>query len=59
MLKLLLDERLLVLSQKEIALIVAIQAENESDKCYDEVVEKILQYRSYGSSIFESDYLKA
>ena len=58
LLKLLLDERLLILSQREIALIVAIQAENESDKCYNEVVEKILQYRSYGDEIFESDYLE-
>ncbi len=58
LLKLLLDERLLVLSQREIALIVAIQAENESDKCYNEVVEKILQHHSYGDEIFESDYLE-
>ena len=58
LLKLLLDERLLILSQREIALIVAIQAENESDKCYNEVVERILQYRSYGDEIFESDYLE-
>lgn len=58
LLRLLLDERLLVLSQREIALIVAIHAENETEKCYKEVVEKILQYRSYGDEIFESDYLE-
>lgn len=58
LLKLLLDDRLLILSQKEIALIVAVQAENETRRCYETVVEEILRYRSFGEQIFEDGYLK-
>lgn len=57
LLKLLTDVRVGYLLQDEIALIVAIEAENETEKCYERVVEQILRYRSYGKAIFPDDYL--
>ena len=57
-LKLLSDERISYLLQEEIALIVAIEAENESEKCYEKVVGQILRFRSYGESIFPDNYLE-
>ena len=56
LLRLLVDERINHLTQEEIAWIVAIEAENESAKCYENVIEHILRYRSYGVSIFSEDY---
>ena len=58
LLRLLLDERISCLMQEEIAWIVAIEAENESVKCYEKVVEQILRYRSYGESIFSGSYFR-
>lgn len=57
LLKLLADNRIGTLHQEEIALIVAIEADNESSKCYEHIVEQILRFRSYGDSIFEDGYL--
>lgn len=57
LLRLLADDRVRYLNQEEIALIVAIEAENESNKCFESVVEQILRYRSYGKSILPVDYL--
>ena len=56
LLRLLVDERINHLTQEEIAWIVAIEAENESAKCYENVIEHILRYRSYGVSVFSEDY---
>lgn len=58
LLKLMLDERIGYLLQEEIALIVAIEAENETEKCYERVVALILRFRSYGESMFKVDYLE-
>lgn len=58
LLKLLSDERIKYLLQDEIALIVSVNAENESEKCYESVVEQILRYRSYGDKILEDNYLQ-
>ena len=58
LLKLLLDERIKYLLQDEIALIVSVNAENESEKCYESVVEQILRYRSYGDESLEDNYLQ-
>lgn len=46
------------LTQEEIAFIVAITADNESEKCREQVIEQILRYRSYGDSIFDDDYFR-
>lgn len=57
LLRLLADDRLEnYLSQEEIAYIVAINADNESERCFEAVVEQILRYRSYGNSLFGDDY---
>ena len=59
LLKLLNDSRINYLTQEEIALIVAIQAENESEKCFEKVVSEVIRYRTYGEEIFSDDYLSS
>ena len=59
LLRLLADERIQLLTQEEIAFIVCLEAENESNKCYEKVVDKILQYRSYGDTIFPVNYFES
>lgn len=56
LLRLLMDVRIGHLMQEEIAWIVAIEAENETNKCYEKVVDLILKYRSYGDDVFSEDY---
>lgn len=54
LLKLLSDERLdYYITEEEIAKIVILRAENESDKCYNYVVDHILAFRNYND-----DYLR-
>lgn len=56
LLRLLLDERLSlcadnikpVLTKSEIGCIVSIDGENETDKCYENIVQRILQFRETG-----------
>jgi hypothetical protein len=55
-LKLLLDSRIKTLSKQEIACIVMTEAENESDRCYEYVVGRIIAYRSYGNEILPNDF---
>lgn len=58
-LKLLVDPRLGgYLSEKEdVAKIVICYAENNSDKCHNDVVERILRHRQHGDASLEPDYL--
>ena len=56
LLKLLDDPRIEYLVQDEIAKIIAVDAENESDKCYESVVNHLLQYRSSGDACLEQDF---
>ncbi len=57
LLKLLLDERLgNYLTQEEIAYIVSINADNESDKCYENVVSRIVEFRGSSPDFFDEDY---
>lgn len=58
LLKLLSDERIKYLTEDEIAKIIVIEAENESDKCYNYVVDRIIQFRSYGDDCLETDFFK-
>lgn len=56
-LRLLTDSRLgRYITQEELGRIVIVDAENESNACYDFVVNKILAFRSEGESIFSDDY---
>lgn len=56
LLKLLMDNRIDFLSQDEIAHIVVVEAENESDKCYETVVQRILDYRNDGVAALRADF---
>ncbi len=57
LLKLMRDERLSeYLTQEEIAKVVIVEAENETDACYNAVVNKILRFRNYGDSCLDSDF---
>lgn len=57
LLRLLDDSRVGSLSEEEIAKIVVTEAENESEKCYEYIVERINQFRSYGDECLEDDFL--
>lgn len=57
LLRLLMDERIKYLTEEEIAKIIVTEAENESDKCYEYIVDRIHQFRSYGDSCLEEDFL--
>lgn len=56
LLRLLMDERILYLQTEEIANIVIVEAEDESDKCYAYIVERILAYRNYGKDILPDNF---
>lgn len=58
LLKLLDDEKVQYLTEEEIAKIVVTEAENESDKCYNYIVDKIIQFRNYGDSCLEEDFFE-
>lgn len=57
LLKLITDSRIVGLSEDEIAKIVVTEAENESDKCYEYIVDRIIQYRNYGDKCLDEDFL--
>lgn len=59
LLKLLMDDRLMnYLTQEELAYIICIKAENESTKCYEEVVNEILKLRSTSADLFNDAYFQ-
>ena len=58
LLKLLMDDRVRYLTQDEIAKIVAVYADSESNGCYEMVVEHLLDFRSYGDNCLESDFFE-
>lgn len=56
LLKLMRDSRVRYLTQEEIAKIVIVEAENESNACYNAVVEKIINFRNDGDSSLPKDF---
>lgn len=58
LLRLLADARIEYLSQEEIAFIVLLEADSESEKCFEYVADMILQYREKGKTIFAQDRFK-
>lgn len=56
LLRLLMDSRIGSLGLDEFANIVIVEAENESDKCYEHIVQRILAYRSHGDSILPDNF---
>lgn len=56
LLKLLMDNRIQYLNTNKIADIVMVEAENESDSCYEHIVKRIIEYRSFGQQILPEDF---
>ena len=58
LLRLLSDSRLEYLTEEEIAKVVMTEAVNETDRCYEDVVGKVLAFRSYGDDSLADDFLE-
>lgn len=56
LLRLLSDHQIDSLSEEEIAKIVVVDAENDTDTCYKTVRDKILQFREIGDSCLAKDF---
>lgn len=56
LLKLLNDPEIEYLTEEEIAKIIVTKAENETDKCYRYIADKILESRQSGDIIHEEDF---
>lgn len=56
LLRLLMDSRIGYLTNDEIAFICAVDAEDESEKCYQNIVGKIIAYRDKGEAVLDSDF---
>lgn len=56
MLKLLSDNRIGSLSEEELAKIVVVEAENESEKCFEYIVSRILEFRKNSNACLEPDF---
>ena len=56
LLRLLRDNMIGYLTEEEIAKIVVVDAENESDRCYKYVIEKIIQFRNKGDWCLDKDF---
>lgn len=56
MLKLLADSRIENLSEEELAKIVVVEAENESEKCFEYIVSRIIEFRNKGNACLEPDF---
>lgn len=57
LLKLLMDTRIGYLTQDEIAKIIITEAENESDKCYEYIVKRIIEFRNVGDACLSKDFI--
>ncbi|MCZ0704481.1 hypothetical protein J2T56_003003 [Natronobacillus azotifigens] len=55
-LKLIMDNRIEYLTQEEIAKIVITEAENESEKNFQYIIERILAFRNFGDSVLPTDF---
>lgn len=58
LLKLLDDNKIQYLTEEEIAKIVVTEAENESDKCYNYIVDRIIQFRNFKDAVLEEDFFE-
>jgi hypothetical protein len=56
--KLLMDRRLDGIIEEEIAKVVIVEAENETDKCYEYIVERILTFREKGDKCLGDDFFE-
>ena len=58
LLRLLIDPTVEHLSEDEIAKIVIIEAENETEQCYQKVVDRLCEFRAKGNSCLDSDFFE-
>jgi len=56
LLRLLADDRIQYLTKEEIGKIVIVEAENEEERCYQHIVERVLAYRQDGDSSLIHDF---
>lgn len=56
LLRLLSNEKIGYLTEEEIAKIIVTEAENESDKCYEYIISRIIQFRNHGDKCLENDF---
>lgn len=56
LLRLLADKRVETLSKEEIAKIVIVEAQSDSDKCFEHIVARIAEYRANGDACLEKDF---
>lgn len=56
LLKLLSDNRIIYLTEEEIAKVIVVNAENETDKCYEDVVKRIIAFRDKGDKSLDDDF---
>lgn len=58
LLRLLMDERVMYLTEEEIAKIIVVEAENETDRCYEYIVSRIHDFRSRGDRCLDPDFFE-
>lgn len=58
LLRMLIDPSVGYLSEDEIAKIVIIEAENETEQCYQRVVDRLHEFRTKGDSCLDSDFFE-
>ena len=58
LLKLMSDSRIEHLTEEEIAKIVIIEAENETNACYEKVVNRVLEFRADGDKCLEPNFIE-
>lgn len=56
LLRLMRDNRINYLTEEEIAKIIVIEAENETNACYERVVNRLLEFRNRGDACLEEDF---
>ena len=54
--RLLADPRIEELSQRELGLAVATEAETETNECFERIVARVLDFRNRGDSALDSDF---
>lgn len=57
LLKLLLDSKIGYLTEEEIAKIIVVEAENETQKHYEYIVKRVLKFRLEGDSCLENGFI--
>lgn len=58
LLKLLSNSDISYLTEEEIAKIIVVEAEDETDKCYEYIVKRVLEFRHKSDSCLEKDFFE-